>query len=212
MATNWSQRTVVDLRAELKKRGLPTTGKKADLVERLTIAEAEVEQAEAAQSEQSEQSDDAGVLNTENQDAPPIDAPAEQETNPALEPRAESPRETITKSPSPSPSPAPATIPAQEGRDTDLSAQPPTTDTCPDGKRIIPFFYFIPITVFLTKPTSQLQSSRLSSPRMRVAGSGDLEAHLSPTTNPRASEPGPATRTMQGTVKSRTEPPWPGRR
>ena len=145
MATNWSRLTVVDLRAELKKRSMSTAGKKADLVERLTSAEteAEVEQTEAAPSE---------YLNTDNKDAPPTDAPTERENSPAPVPPAEPLQETIKKSPSPSPSPAPAATPAHEERDTDLSAQPPTMNTCPDGKRIIPFLHFTPITLFLTNP------------------------------------------------------------
>ncbi|KAM7200032.1 hypothetical protein V8F20_005453 [Naviculisporaceae sp. PSN 640] len=39
--TDWGRLTVVDLRHELKQRGLSTVGKKADLVERLTAAESE---------------------------------------------------------------------------------------------------------------------------------------------------------------------------
>lgn len=199
MATNWSSRTVVDLRAELKKRGMSTTGKKADLVERLTTAEAEteVEQTEIAQDE------GAGVLNTDNQSASPADAPA-------LESRAESPQETVTKSPSPSP--APAATPAQEGRDTDVSAQPPTTETSADGKMIIPIFYFIPITLFLTNPTRQLRSSRLSSPRMCAVESGGRRVLLPRTANRRTSAPGPVSRATQATSKSKSkssmEPTW----
>ncbi|KAK3323631.1 hypothetical protein B0T19DRAFT_210620 [Cercophora scortea] len=47
MTTDWSRLTVIDLRQELKRRGLPQAGKKADLVERLTTADAKDEQAEA---------------------------------------------------------------------------------------------------------------------------------------------------------------------
>ncbi|KAK1771622.1 hypothetical protein QBC33DRAFT_524217 [Phialemonium atrogriseum] len=50
MATDWSKLTVVELRAELKRRGLPQTGKKADIVERLASADAE-----------EENKDDAGI-------------------------------------------------------------------------------------------------------------------------------------------------------
>ncbi|KAK3318650.1 hypothetical protein B0H66DRAFT_246336 [Apodospora peruviana] len=45
MATDWSRLTVVDLRQELKRRGLPQTGKKADLVERLATADTEEDSA-----------------------------------------------------------------------------------------------------------------------------------------------------------------------
>lgn len=146
MATNWSRFTVIELRAELKKQGLPTTGKKADLVERLATAEAE---AEAEQTEVA-QSEDEGVPGTDNHHAPPADAPtADAPTAP--ESRVESPQEAGKKSPSPSP--APAATPVQEGRDTDLSAQTPAIETRADGKRIIPFFHVVPITLFLTNPT-----------------------------------------------------------
>lgn len=42
-STDWSNLKVVELRAELQTRGLPTKGVKADLVKRLTEAEAEAE-------------------------------------------------------------------------------------------------------------------------------------------------------------------------
>jgi len=41
MATDWSRLTVVDLRQELKRRGLAQAGKKVELVERLTLADDE---------------------------------------------------------------------------------------------------------------------------------------------------------------------------
>ena len=35
MSTDWNKQTVAQLKAELTKRGLDTTGKKAELVERI---------------------------------------------------------------------------------------------------------------------------------------------------------------------------------
>ena len=49
--TDWVQLKVNDLRAELKKRGYATTGVKAELVARLTVADAQAAEKEAAQTE-----------------------------------------------------------------------------------------------------------------------------------------------------------------
>lgn len=55
MATDWSRLTVVDLRQQLKQRGLSTTGKKAELVQRLTAAETEAQKADTHDALQPEQ-------------------------------------------------------------------------------------------------------------------------------------------------------------
>lgn len=60
MATQWAKSTVVELRAELKRRGLPQTGKKAELVSRLT--EADLESAAA------ENNDDGGEEEEEEEE------------------------------------------------------------------------------------------------------------------------------------------------
>jgi hypothetical protein len=61
----WSALKVVDLRAELKKRGLPTTGKKAELISRL-------EESDSPQVEQ------GGVAN--NTEQPEEEVPVRQDT------------------------------------------------------------------------------------------------------------------------------------
>ncbi|KAK4448082.1 hypothetical protein QBC34DRAFT_118525 [Podospora aff. communis PSN243] len=58
MATDWSRLTVADLRVELRRRGLPPTGKKADLVERLTSADNEAPSDEKPADEAPDQTSD----------------------------------------------------------------------------------------------------------------------------------------------------------
>ncbi|KAK5657746.1 hypothetical protein OQA88_2819 [Cercophora sp. LCS_1] len=78
MATNWSQLTVVDLRQELKRRGLPQTGKKAELVDRLTAAESEANDLEEGTTSQT---DDAPTTE------PPTELPVQSPLNTVSEPQ-----------------------------------------------------------------------------------------------------------------------------
>lgn len=73
--TDWSTLKVVDLRAELSSRGLPTKGVKADLIQRLTEADAA-----AAQAEEPETEVQAAFLDEADQ---PVDDGAKQEVTKA---------------------------------------------------------------------------------------------------------------------------------
>lgn len=78
--TDWSSLKVVELRAELQTRGLPTKGVKADLVKRL--AEAEVE-AEADADVDADQANEPAAEEGPEEDAP--DAPAQTDDQPNQE-------------------------------------------------------------------------------------------------------------------------------
>ena len=80
MATDWSKLTVVDLRAQLKKRGLPQTGKKADLVDRL--GNAEREEAEGEEPAEEETHDGEATLTSAKGPSP---EPAEKTDSGAAE-------------------------------------------------------------------------------------------------------------------------------
>src|SRR5258708_5359564 len=70
--TDWNKAKVVDLRAELKKRGLPQTGLKPALVARLTAAENE----DGSESEATVQ-DDALKLNASAATSPDTVSPTQ---------------------------------------------------------------------------------------------------------------------------------------
>ncbi|KAH6895273.1 hypothetical protein B0T10DRAFT_211799 [Thelonectria olida] len=67
--TNWSELKVVDLRSELKERGLPQTGLKGDLVARLTEADKEVSQ-EETHTKETPPDDDEPVATAPTPDEP----------------------------------------------------------------------------------------------------------------------------------------------
>ncbi|KAI6085365.1 hypothetical protein F4821DRAFT_240860 [Hypoxylon rubiginosum] len=94
MATDWNKLKVVDLKAELKRLGLPQNGLKADLVARLealggALEEAlEVEEALEAAADEDDASQPQDELSNETQDA--IDEPQEQQESAAVQEAAES--------------------------------------------------------------------------------------------------------------------------
>ncbi|KAK0627248.1 hypothetical protein B0T14DRAFT_421921 [Immersiella caudata] len=111
MATDWSRLTVVDLRAELKSRGLPQGGKKADLVERLTLAENEApnEEQPADEAPPAGQPDEAHVV----EDAPKEETPLSEsheipvkEVDPAPKTHITSTKDAAAVSQSPQPNEA----------------------------------------------------------------------------------------------------------
>ncbi|KAJ4392621.1 hypothetical protein N0V85_006925, partial [Neurospora sp. IMI 360204] len=114
MTTDWSKLTVVDLRQELKRRGLSQAGKKADLVERLTVddQEAQTSQQEGDAPPEAEQEDDKEHDKEQDQEAEATDAPVET-----------APEDEATKS-SGSPAPSPVKAPSQEPQPEAASASP----------------------------------------------------------------------------------------
>ncbi|KAL1877858.1 hypothetical protein VTK73DRAFT_8385 [Phialemonium thermophilum] len=107
MATDWSKLTVVDLRAELKRRGLPQYGKKADLVERLAGADEATgvaEEANAVPEESGPAEIDAPVSTSDTARETEVDAPQTPLQSPDRE------KKSVPASPG---SPAPA-LPASE--------------------------------------------------------------------------------------------------
>ncbi|KAK4208442.1 hypothetical protein QBC37DRAFT_296691 [Rhypophila decipiens] len=147
MATEWGRLTVVDLRQQLKQRGLPTTGKKADLVERLTAAEskertdteASPEKPETGREVNPEQAETSETIKSSPAPSPPASDPKIEEVgrletiknSPARSPPASDPKpeeverlEPTNKSPAPSP---PASNPTRGDVDTDESLNPPPT-------------------------------------------------------------------------------------
>ncbi|KAK3954525.1 hypothetical protein QBC32DRAFT_404126 [Pseudoneurospora amorphoporcata] len=107
MTTDWSKLTVVDLRQELKRRGRSQAGKKADLVERLTVddQEAQTSQQEGDAPQEAEQEEDQ----EQGQEAEATSASA--------------PEDEATKS-SGSPPPASVKAPSQEPQPEAASASP----------------------------------------------------------------------------------------
>lgn len=86
--TDWSTWKVVDLRAEAKNRGLPTKGVKAELVDRLTEADAAATQADesgaddkAATTEHGLPADDGPIEEVADAGAMATDSPPVTETN-----------------------------------------------------------------------------------------------------------------------------------
>ncbi|KAK0643657.1 hypothetical protein B0T16DRAFT_187386 [Cercophora newfieldiana] len=116
MATDWSRLTVVDLRAELKRRGLAQAGKKADLVERLVLADGEAPNDEKP----AEQPDDA----TAAEDTPKKEL-LERETSPPKETDSTQPIETpIDTAPTSEPPAGPPSTSANEAANADATPEP----------------------------------------------------------------------------------------
>ncbi|KAM7202825.1 hypothetical protein V8F33_002483 [Rhypophila sp. PSN 637] len=147
MATEWGRLTVVDLRHELKQRGLPTSGKKADLVERLTAAESKERIDTEASPEQPETEREVNLEAAETsktiKHSPAPSSPASDpkledverleniKNSPARSPPASDPKpeeverlEPTNKSPAPSP---PASKPTRGDDDSDESLNPQPT-------------------------------------------------------------------------------------
>ncbi|KAK3400092.1 hypothetical protein B0T20DRAFT_176408 [Sordaria brevicollis] len=135
MTTDWSKYTVVDLRQELKSRGLSQAGKKADLVERLTVddQEAQTSQPEGDAAPEAEQEEDKEQDKEETKDQ---DQEAEATTAQAVATASE---DEATKSPVKAPSqepepkaaaaaPAPEQVAPQEKTATTQDATQTETD------------------------------------------------------------------------------------
>ena len=82
MATDWARLTVVDLRQELKRRGLSQAGKKADLVERLAVAENGETAQRDDEVEEAATEQDASPKDTQKRDTLDLDPRAEKEPSP----------------------------------------------------------------------------------------------------------------------------------
>jgi hypothetical protein len=124
MAADWSKLTVVDLRQELKRRGLPQTGKKADLVERLETGDNEAparSQSPVEQTDQAEKAEEAAAAPQLQSPSVDAEAPSPPTSEPLLSAAtSDVPREKAL-------SPAPAALvekPATSPRPT----PPPTED------------------------------------------------------------------------------------
>lgn len=124
--TDWSTWKVVDLRAEAKSRGLPTKGVKAELVDRLTEADAAATQADesgtddkAAIDEHGLPADDGPIEEAADADAIATDSPPVTETNAIANSDATAPPEDGANV-KPAASPEPTAI-------EDNAAQPDTT-------------------------------------------------------------------------------------
>ncbi|KAK0746553.1 hypothetical protein B0T18DRAFT_326827 [Schizothecium vesticola] len=108
MAADWSKLTVVDLRQELKRRGLPQTGKKADLVERLETDDNEAPARSESPIKQTGQAEDAEEAEAAPQLQPPsvdAEAPSPPPSEPLL-PTATSDGSQIPQEKALSPAPA----------------------------------------------------------------------------------------------------------
>lgn len=132
MAADWSKLTVVDLRMELKRRGLPQTGKKADLVERLENEDNDAPARSESPTEQTGDAEEPDEANAAPQLQPPsVDAksPSPAPSEPLL-PAATSDAAQIPQEKAVSPAPAelvekPATSPRPTA--------PPAEDVAPNN-------------------------------------------------------------------------------
>lgn len=134
MTSDWSKLTVVDLRQELKRRGLSQAGKKADLVERLTVddQEAQVSQQEGDAPPEAEQEEDK---EQDNEEVKEQNQEAEATSAQAVETTAE---DETTKSPG---SPVPSRVKAllQEPQPETPSASPAPEPVAPEEKTTIAY-------------------------------------------------------------------------
>ncbi|KXH60212.1 SAP domain-containing protein [Colletotrichum salicis] len=74
---NWSKQTVVQLKAELKRRGLATAGLKQELVERLTTSDEATEEETQEEAQEEAQEEEEAPPEPEPQPAESAEAPAE---------------------------------------------------------------------------------------------------------------------------------------
>lgn len=128
MATDFSRLTVVELRQELKRRNLSQTGKKADLVDRLTTFELD-------QPDQTGQSDEHDEHDQHDQPGQPgeLDDPMDEQSEDPVAGTADAPASAPEPSTVELPLDDDSSAPQQDQEEDDL---PPTTDnldTLPDA-------------------------------------------------------------------------------
>ncbi|KAK0636896.1 hypothetical protein B0T17DRAFT_605469 [Bombardia bombarda] len=196
MATDWSRLTVIDLRQELKRRGLPQAGKKADLVERLATAE---------ESEENEEND--------NEEVEPEEAAEDREATEATDVTAKPPKrvessETVDDKPEVN-----TTKVADDKHDTppkEIKSEPQPTHT-PAVVSQSPEPLTIEMTNISTNKTSPLPEVPLANIKNEVVDDSqrnvDQEAPKPAAESPKITKDSPQSTTVSADVEMKDAEP-----